>query len=263
MKLSLKQILPSGETKAVDLVMIHGTGANADMWRGQLGVLSDNGYRCFLPELRGHGESHEPGEDADIEAHITDILETVTADDCGIRFPAVFIGHSLGAMVSVEIAERRPELVQAVLAIGMPGKVLPPIAQAFRWFLDGPYHKIKGTTWHERLPWRERTLIHTNYHTLDQIVLNFRHLNYVERQLDVTCPVHFSVGRFDPVALAHYVQKMHELLPHSTLQVFEWAGHNCMDEQPTAFNRWLLEKIEKDSPALKLEEVLEPAPEAL
>src|SRR5215475_426356 len=86
-----------------DLVMIHGTGANSEMWRPQVDLLKSRGYRCFLPEFRGHGESHEPGHLTDIEVHVSDMLESIM--DVGITFPAVFIGHSLGAIISIELAE--------------------------------------------------------------------------------------------------------------------------------------------------------------
>jgi pimeloyl-ACP methyl ester carboxylesterase len=261
MKLALKKEFPQVRRDGVpDLVMIHGTGANAEMWRPQLNLLKEKGYRCFLPELRGHGDSCEPGDTADIQAHLVDMLDTLPGLD--IEFPAVFIGHSLGAIVSLEMAEKKPELVKQVLAVALPGRVPPPVTFAFKMLLSTPFEKLRGTAIHERLPWRERTLISTNRFSLEQIVENFAELNFLERQFDVDCPVHFSVGRLDPVAPAHYVKKIHKALPASTLRVFEWAGHNCMDEKPEEFNRWLLEKLEQEK-ILEFEDVFEPAPKTL
>lgn len=262
MKLAVKTALPSFDPahSRPDLVMIHGTGANADMWRPQLKLLTEHGYRCFLPELRGHGESIEPGGLADIAAHIEDMLDTFESTE--IRFPAVFIGHSLGAIVSLELAERQPDLFRQILAVGMPGKVPTAVAMAFKMLLSAPYEKLRGTAVHERLPWRERTLISTNRYSLEQIVENFSQLNYVDRQFEIDCPVHFSVGRLDPVAPAHLVKKMHHALPTSTLRVFDWAGHNCMDEKPAEFNAWLLEKL-NELEMLELEDMLEPAPKPI
>jgi pimeloyl-ACP methyl ester carboxylesterase len=74
--------------------------------------------------------------------------------------------------------------------------------------------------------------------------------------------VHFSVGRFDPIAPAHHVKTIHKSMTVSTLRVFEWAGHNCMDERPKEFNTWLLEKLEEER-VLELEDMLEPAPKTL
>ncbi|HEY9714073.1 MAG TPA: alpha/beta hydrolase [Chroococcales cyanobacterium] len=226
---------------ATDIVMIHGTGANANMWNPQTRLLEQSNFRCFIPDLRGHGQSEEPGEETDIEVHIQDILETLESLD--VRFPVTFMGHSLGAIISMLLAERRPDLISQVLAVGMPGRVLSPMAKAFKVFLTWPYSSLKDSFIHPLLPWRERTLLSTPHHTLTQIVQNFQHLDYVSKKFEIACPVHFSVGRLDPVAPCIFVQKLHEQLPGSTLQIFEWAGHNCMDERPAAFNKWMMDKL--------------------
>jgi pimeloyl-ACP methyl ester carboxylesterase len=224
-----------------DVVLIHGTGSGAEMWKPQVEMLVSRGYRCFVPDLRGHGLTADPGEHTDLEVHLRDVEETLKTLD--IQYPAIFIGHSLGAIISLTLAERRPELFQQVFAVGMPGKVLPPVSVAFRLFLNAPFEKLRGTTFHERLPWRPRTMISTHRNALTQIVDNFGSLDFVSRALEVTCPVHFAVGRWDPVAPLYFVEKMHRALPGSTLHVFEWAGHNMMDQYPEQFNDWLLRHL--------------------
>jgi pimeloyl-ACP methyl ester carboxylesterase len=194
-----------------------------------------------VPDLRGHGESSEPGEKGDLEAHLQDVIDTLA--DVEVRSPAIFAGHSLGAIIAMELAQRRADLVGKVLAVAMPGRVPMLTKKAFEWFLGWPYHSIRGAKLHRYLDWRSRELISTNHHTLGQIAVHFGELDYVQNLINVTCPVHFAVGRFDPVAPCKYVEQMHKALPNSTLQIIEWAGHNCMDSQPGAFNRWFLEKV--------------------
>jgi pimeloyl-ACP methyl ester carboxylesterase len=142
------------------------------------------------------------------------------------------------------LAARRPELFSRILAVSMPGKVPAITQEAFKWFLHrGPYDAIKASGLHKRLDWRNRELVSTNKHTLEQIVANFTEMNYADNVPAVQCPVHFVVGRFDPVAPVKYVEQMHRALPDSTFTVLEWAGHNCMDSQPQLFNSWMMEKI--------------------
>jgi pimeloyl-ACP methyl ester carboxylesterase len=207
------------------------------MWQPHLPLLVSKGYRCFLPDLRGHGSSHEPEEKTDIGVHLRDLEETFK--DMDVNFPAIFIGHSLGAIISLTLAERHPELVKQVFAVGMPGKVLPAVAMAFKLYMASPYEKLRGTDLHKSLPWRQRMMIDTHRHALGQIVDNFANLDFVSRALDIKCPVHFAVGRWDPVAPHYYAAKMHESMPGSTLQVFEWGGHNFMDQYPEQFGDWL------------------------
>jgi pimeloyl-ACP methyl ester carboxylesterase len=165
------------------------------MWLRQAAVSFKQGYRCFLIDLRGHGLSEEPGEMTDIEVHLSDIQETLK--ELKLNYPVIFVGHSLGSIIALMLAERRPEIVHSVLAVGMPGKILKPVAGAFRWFLKGPFQSLKRKRRHQRFAWRERTLIKTDLHTLEQIQEHIGKLNFMERPFNVKCPVHFSVGRFD------------------------------------------------------------------
>lgn len=230
-----------GEGTAGDVVLIHGTGARAEMWSNQIDLLVERGYRCIVPDLRGHGESDDPRDRSDIHAHMEDIIETVEHHQ--VRFPAIFVGHSLGSIISMELAARKPEYFSKILAAAMPGRVPVLTVLSFRAFLGGPFQAIRSTGLHKNFAWRERVLLDTDHRSLQQVVDNFADLNYVDNVPAVQCPVHFIVGRFDPIALPKYVEEMHKLLPESSLEVLEWAGHNCMDSQPGPFNKWFLEKL--------------------
>lgn len=239
MKLSLRVV--GSNAGNVDVVLIHGTGSSSEMWHRQVEMLSRNGYRSFLLDLRGHGDTHEPEEFTDLKVHVDDVLETL--HDGGIEFPAAFVGHSLGSLISLNIAQTQPELADKLLLAALPGKVYAPVATAFRLFLKGPFHSVKRSKIHEKMAWRERTLFNTPVHSLSQIVENFSNVNLFADPFTLECPVHLSAGRFDPVAPIDQIMKIHKSLPNSTLKVFDLAGHNFMDYNTHAFNRWILEKL--------------------
>lgn len=232
-----------------DVIFIHGTGSNSKMWESQAQDLAALGHRCFLIDLRGHGNTPELFEPTDIHCHLTDMKETLDQSD--VRYPAVFVGHSLGAIISMELAQRHPELFGQIMAAGMPGRVFPIVVFLFQIILAFPYEKLRGTSFHQALPWRLHTLINTDRFTLMQIVENFKELDYLNKSFDVNCPVHFSVGRFDPVAPCMYVQEMHRQLPQSTLRVFEFAGHNFMDQYVPEFNDWLVGALKHEETATR------------
>jgi pimeloyl-ACP methyl ester carboxylesterase len=225
-----------------DVVLIHGTGSGAMMWQPQVELLTGLGYRCFLPDLRGHGKTPEPTEATDLNVHIADLLETLEQTD--IKYPAIFIGHSLGAIISLNLAKERGELFERIFAVAMPGKIFAPLASSVKLLLKAPYERLRGTSVYKNLSWRPRTLIDTDRFTLFEILDNFKTLDYISRPLRVDCPVHFAAGRFDPVALNYYVRRMHKTLPGSTFKMFEMAGHNFMDMYPEQFNQWLLDYLE-------------------
>lgn len=232
------------ETKShPDVVLIHGTGSNGEMWSKQLEFLHRRGHRAYALDLRGHGLSEEPLDTTDLEVHMADVLETLQTLD--LHYPIVLIGHSLGSILSITIAERHPDMVQRVFAASLPGRVLKPMSLAFRWLLKGPFPKLQTLDFKDKLAWRERTLLETKIHTLEQIVENFEDVNFVDRKINVSCPVHLSVGRFDPVAPCVYVEHIHKALPTSTLKIYEWSGHNFMDLQYESFNQWLTSHLDE------------------
>lgn len=239
MKLSVKV---AGEpTGKVDIVLIHGTGSSYEMWSKQEDMLTKHGYRCFLLNLRGHGDTHEPGEPTNLAVHVADVLETL--EHAGIQFPAVFLGHSLGSIISLHIAQTRPELTHTLLLAALPGKVYAPVAAAFKMFLNGPFEAIRARKFHEKMAWRERTLFNTPIHSLSQIVENFHNMDLLAEAVALECPVHMSAGRFDPVAPIDQIVKMHKSMPGSSLKIFDLAGHNFMDYNTHSFNDWILEKL--------------------
>jgi pimeloyl-ACP methyl ester carboxylesterase len=243
MLLSVRKAVPQTvDPTKPDVVIIHGTGASSALFVNQMELLAAQGFRVYMPDLRGHGETHEPGEHTDIDVHVSDLLETLTHSE--VRFPAIFIGHSLGAIISIMMAERQPELFERVLAVSMPGRVPKLVTTIFGWVFQFPLEKLRGSTIHRSLPKRMQVMLNTERHSLQQIVNHFGSVDFVRNTPSVKVPVHFSVGRMDVVAPANHVETVHKQVPGSTLCIFEWSGHCCMEDQPTMFNQWLLEKVE-------------------
>ena len=118
------------------LVFVHGLAAQRSVWRESATILSTLGHTCVLVDLRGHGDSsssssmssqrnvnHEVtqpissfimatgmGHERDIKKHFSLVQ---LADDLAalmkalsLSLPAVWIGHSYGGNVCVEVAAR-------------------------------------------------------------------------------------------------------------------------------------------------------------
>lgn len=95
------------------LVLIPGSWGDFRVFDDVMKTLSPK-YRVVIVELRGHGGSWPPKLDASIELFADDVLQVV--DALGItRFYVG--GHSIGGMVPIEVAHRRPEAVAGVIAI--------------------------------------------------------------------------------------------------------------------------------------------------
>ena len=188
-----------------NIVFVHGTGSNSRMWKQQVSYFSQLGYPCTLIDLRGHGQSHEPYEKTDLEVHRQDVL--VTLQNSNAIFPAYFVGHSLGAIVSLAIAEKHPEMVKAIFAACMPGKLIRPAQKVLELFLSGPKEAIKGSTIKSLLPWREQTLVDMPLFTMKEIANFFASSDLLNRIPEINCPIHIAGARFDPLALHSHTKK--------------------------------------------------------
>jgi len=100
-----------GPANGAPLVLLHGLGRRWQVFLPLIPALSLR-WRVFAPDLRGHGKSsrvargyHGPQYSDDIARFLR---ERVSA-------PAVLFGHSLGGMVSMQVASQHPELVRALI----------------------------------------------------------------------------------------------------------------------------------------------------
>jgi pimeloyl-ACP methyl ester carboxylesterase len=98
----------AGEPDAPLLLFSHGFSLDMTVWHEQWIDLADD-FRCVLMDHRSHGASGVAAHgDLSIRAmgrDVAAVLDAVAPDR-----PAVVIGHSMGAMAIVAMAEQRPEL---------------------------------------------------------------------------------------------------------------------------------------------------------
>jgi pimeloyl-ACP methyl ester carboxylesterase len=106
-----------GAAAGPELVLIHGLSGSASNWRPLVALLAAR-YRVLVPELPGHGGS-SPLPAAPSLAPYADRIALV-AEREAFRH-AIVVGHSLGGLVAVRLALRRPDAVRAVLLVGAAG----------------------------------------------------------------------------------------------------------------------------------------------
>jgi pimeloyl-ACP methyl ester carboxylesterase len=95
------------------LILLHGLAGHADEWAGTMAWLAPH-YRVVAADGRGHGRSERHPADVSREALVADAAFLIEVLGLG---PAGVIGQSLGGLVSVSLAARRPELVQALVVV--------------------------------------------------------------------------------------------------------------------------------------------------
>jgi len=97
------------------VVLVHGTASTRSAWDEVWGELGD-GFRAIRYDRRAYGDSGAPEgfTRATVEEHADDLIALLRGLDAA---PALVLAHSFGAIVTLDVILREPELVRgAVLA---------------------------------------------------------------------------------------------------------------------------------------------------
>ncbi len=98
----------AGQVGLPVLVFVHGFSLDLTTWHYQWRDLSDR-YRCVLFDLRSHGRSAPAASgELTVQAMGRDLHAVIEHAAAGS--PVVVVGHSMGAMAIVALAEAHPEL---------------------------------------------------------------------------------------------------------------------------------------------------------
>lgn len=100
------------------LVLVHGFGASIGHWRKNIPVLADAGYQVFVLDLLGFGGSEKAAIDYSVEVWV-ELLKDFWHQH--IQEKAVFIGNSIGALLSLAVAAEHSEITEATVLINSAG----------------------------------------------------------------------------------------------------------------------------------------------
>ncbi len=126
------------------MVLLHGLGNNYKSWSYVLEALDYKQHRVVALDLLGFGDAPKPSPktcDYSPEAHADAVIATL--DQLKIK-DAVVAGHSMGCIVAVAVAKKRPDLVKRLVLLGPPlYKKLPHGSFWDKiWHTEGAYFTI-------------------------------------------------------------------------------------------------------------------------
>src|SRR5690349_9982742 len=258
------------------LVLIHGITSSSASWEAVLPELAEH-FTVVAPDLLGHGQSDKPAGDYSLGSHACLVRDLMLA--LGHEHATV-VGHSLGGSVAMQVAYQFPDLVGRLVlvasgglgrevslflrAVTLPGAelVLPLIAS--RPVLDAGAvvsralgriglragsdlaEIARGIASLNELGAR-RAFVHTARSVIDT---GGQRVDARDRlYLAAAVPSLLVWGAGDPIIPAAHGRRAHELMPGSTLEVFEGAGHFPHLDDPQAFTRLLRSFVGSTEPA--------------
>jgi 4-hydroxy-2-oxoheptanedioate aldolase len=241
---SARAVAPAGEPEPI--VLLPGMLCDAALWDG---VRASLGERCstIVPRL-------------DLDDSIVEMAESVLAS-APMRF--VLVGHSLGAIVALEIARRAPGRVARLALVNASAR--PPAADRMPGWdameaevSAGGFGALAARYPDDVLPARRRD----DAELRAAVTAMARGVGSggLARQLaaqrsrvdmrpwlhDLTCPVLVIAGRDDEVTPADLGAEIAESVAGAELRLLEACGHMAPIEQPgvvaAALQRWLADR---------------------
>ena len=104
------------EPSAPPVLLLHGLGVSGSVLQPFARRLLPE-FAAVVPDLRGHGQSDKPLDGYFSADYAADLAELIDAE---IEPPVPTVGHSLGALVGMQLAASRPELVEWLVLLDPP-----------------------------------------------------------------------------------------------------------------------------------------------
>ncbi len=227
--ISIRQSI-QGEGQPV--LMVHGWGASIDLLQPLAQRLSRRGFRCYMLDLPGFGESDEPPAPYTVSDYAAFCLAYL--DHHGLR-AAHYFGHSLGGRIGLALAAENSERIKSMALSNSAGiRIKPPLhsrlrlnlyrglragleaagANAAAQLLRAKYNRRYGSPdFQAASPVMRQTLIK---------VVNQDLLEYAAR---VAAPTILIWGDQDAETPLWMGQKLEKTIPDAALIVHEGAGH--------------------------------------
>ena len=101
------------------IVFIHGLGLNQDVWSWQISLFKNHNVLTY--DLLGHGDSKDPEGEISLSLFADQLLQIISH----IKLEKIIlIGFSLGSMVSRKFSSLHPTIVEALVLLNSPNRLL-------------------------------------------------------------------------------------------------------------------------------------------
>ena len=242
------------------VLLLHSLATHGAMWSAQIPFWARS-LRLIVPDLPGHGATPADRDLHRFDDFATSLLKLL--DSLRIERTSL-VGLSLGGMIAMALALRRPDRVssivlahtfarvsaptipvwqerrEAVESQGMESQVEPTLA---RWFT--PEFRASAPL---TVDWIADMIRATQPAGYAAVAESIQHLDYLEQLGAIQHPTLVVAGSEDKGATPEIAQEMCSRLPNGRLLILPNAGHlGCVD-QPVAFTERVGAFLRETSP---------------
>ncbi|MEL6375379.1 MAG: alpha/beta hydrolase [Pseudomonadota bacterium] len=219
--------------RGTPVVLLHGVGLRAEAWAGVIAGLADT-HHVIAPDLPGHGASQR-ADRLSSTARVAALTDQLAA---ALTLPAHIVGHSLGAMIALDLAVRYPASVRSVCACNAIYRRAPDAARAVAKRasrLDGAHaFDAAGTLsrWFAGATSPEREACAAWLSSVDPKGYKAAYAAFAQGDAPadpalraIACPALFITGGRDPNSTAAMTRALADLVPNGRQIVIGDAAH--------------------------------------
>ncbi len=248
------------------IILLHGFASSAFFFKHQIKVLRKF-YRVVAFDALGHGRSDHPKElilsknlRDDLIRDLGDLLEFL-----GIKDKFGIIGHSLvGGGIAQRFAMKHPENIKFLILLNSGYIMIDNVIRNIFYnllpyfirmnFLDvvaNSVEKLLDKTIPYIITALSDTLVGLNL-TKDDLYMQiedqiFRMIHEIKEYdpSGISCPTLIIGGRLDNFAPEQMSEKLHNMIPNSTLEIIDMAGHFAPAQRKEVVNELICNFIRK------------------
>lgn len=226
------------------IFFLHGAGMDSTVWVMPARYFARHGYRVMALDLPGHGKSDGPALDSvdDMADWLGRLIDATSVGSSEVTL----VGHSMGTLVCMSLAARRPELVSklVLLATSAPMPVADVLLNAAQ---DNDHAAIDmANTWSHS----QRSLMGSSDSPgTSNLIMGERLLERVAEDVyfkDFSACNGFSVEHYEPISTPTLIitgdqdkmtppkagKAVADMLENSQLLHLAGCGHSMLTEQP-------------------------------
>jgi len=222
-----------GPVAGPPVVLVHGLGGRAEEWLDLAHYLAKSGYRVYLPDLLGYGNSEKPAEFSySVRDEATIVVGFI--DSLGLK-QVDLGGISMGGWIVQVVASEHPDHIRRLMLFDSAGIHEPPSwdTRLFTPATDAEVRQLNALLYPHPFPvpgFVARDIlriINQNGWVIRRAVASMLTGSDTSDELlpKLKMPVLIVWGEEDRIMPLHQGEKMHRLIPQSQFEVCPGCGH--------------------------------------
>ena len=224
------------DNDTLPVVLLHGAGGSHLSWAAEIRRLK--GSRIYTLDLPGHGKSGAVDAQQTIAGFVKKVIEWLA----GMRMNrAVFVGHSMGGAIALEMGIHYPEKVLGLglISTGVRLRVAPELlelsASPATFYKAVDYLVVHSFSPQAPVRLKEmatQRMAETRPSVLQGDLMACTNFDIKDRAVSLKCPVVVICGTQDQLTPLRYSQFMADTIPGARLHIIPNAGHMVILERP-------------------------------